>query len=135
MKGTRETAIAVAQLSLKNARQLAPTHEMSGWLRQQLARLHYAMITGRLTSCGHAGLAVAGGFVELWAPVRVYCLACYTPALIPGSDEDKTCDRCGALDPEGVHQGAFIGGTEHRPITVMYGLCGACNDKEVGTDG
>lgn len=129
---TFDRAAAVAQLAMKGAQSMPPNCEMSAWLRQQLARLHCAMITGRLRSCGHASLAVAGGFVELWAPVRVYCGLCFRPALVPESDEDRTCDRCGVVSETGVHRGAFIGGSGDRPVTVMYRLCDACHAKEVG---
>lgn len=54
-------------------------------------------------------------------PTSLRCIPC-TAALRPNRTEDRTCDRCRSVEPDGVHPGVV----QHGPILMSYGLCESC---------
>jgi len=105
-------------------------HEPSFWLRTRLARIDTAAINGRLSTCGHVkagNLAASPGILALWAPERLWCVACAPAALRLVGPANHECDRCHAhSDPIQV---CTIAG---RYAVVVFGLCADCSHREVG---
>ncbi len=89
--------------------------EASAWMRGTVARRLRQIAARRLHLDGHTTVVAPLG----------------RPAA-PGSDDDRSCDRCGSFTPIGelFHPIAV------RPkpwLTLIGGLCGVCADKEVAS--
>ncbi|MGI5164473.1 hypothetical protein ACQEU3_08980 [Spirillospora sp. CA-253888] len=90
------------------------------WLREHLAALLLALVTGTAELCPHLTAAPAVAHAALWAPGRLVCTGCL-PALRPDPAEDHTCDRCrrpaDAIGSAALHAG---------PLVIVFGLCPPC---------
>ncbi len=87
--------------------------ELSAWFRQTVA--------ARLATIDALGLPDA---IAVVVPLS-------GTTTIPGSDDDRTCDRCGAYVPD--DQQFHFTYLRPRPnVTVFGGLCTGCRDRERG---
>ncbi|MCU1590249.1 MAG: hypothetical protein JWP11_1505 [Frankiales bacterium] len=61
-------------------------------------------------------------------PESVRCVPCseVQGLAVRGTVEDRTCDGCGGVDPDGVYPGVFSTG----PLLVSFGLCDDCRQSE-----
>ncbi len=62
-------------------------------------------------------------------PATLRCVPCAEQhgRSIHGTLEDRTCDACGHVDPDGV----FAGATAAGPLLLSFGLCQSCRDGQM----
>ena len=90
-----------------------PRAEQSAWLRGTVARRLRQIEAMRLDLDGHTSMVAPLG----------------RPAT-PGSDDDRSCDRCGAFTPIG--EPFYPVAVRPTPwLALVAGLCGGCADTEV----
>ncbi|MFY1703930.1 hypothetical protein ACN28G_19710 [Micromonospora sp. WMMA1923] len=122
-------AAAARHAGADHIRAAAPA-DIPDWVRLPLLDTVTAWAAGQAATCRHQPtpgrpqpvLAAA------WRPRLVVCAACtHLTALAPGSDPDRTCDRCGRIcagveHGDGIHPGIVQLG----PLVYQYGTCGDC---------
>jgi hypothetical protein len=83
-----------------------------------------ARLRERRDVCAHLASGPVLAVAAAWAPAVWRCPACFPEIDGParGSVEDRTCDRCRAVDTEGTHpMAARLGG-----LLFVAGVCGRC---------
>lgn len=124
----------------------AVLHEQPGRIfRAMISRMRQRAITGQATLCPHLSwTAPQPAFWCAWAPGRIRCAACAHQAnlRVRGTLEDRRCDHCRttgpAIHPDMAQLPAVVVDLPPfpagcvPPVTLMFGLCPACQlaDKE-----
>jgi hypothetical protein len=108
-----------------------------------IRRLQQRAISGQLTLCPHLSYtAPEPAFWCAWAPGRLRCAACAEAAhkRIRGTREDRCCDHCRRTAPS-IHADmcqlpAIVVDLPPwaakcvPPVTLMFGLCPACQQAD-----
>lgn len=108
-------------------------------LQALIHRMQDRALTGQLTLCPHLSYtAPAPAVWTAWAPGRIRCAPCaaVTAKRIRGTREDRRCDHCRKVVPA-IHQcmaqlpPVVVDLPPYPPrcvppVSVMFGLCPAC---------
>lgn len=78
--------------------------------------------------CPHVKASPVATMVAMWEPDKMVCIRCFAEGEKLTGDADLTCDECGTVDPEGVHQHVIKIG----PFTIVGGLCTPCQSRDKG---
>ena len=122
-----------AEFSIPPGFTLILNHEPSLWLRSAVRSVGEQWAK-HATACPHAVSSVDVA-TAVWAPDRIACPACAGDLLAAHGVEDRTCDRCRAvvapIYPMAAVTPTLAGLFGPVRVTIMYGLCGACKQREV----
>lgn len=101
-------------------------HEPTLWLSTRLRVLHSDIVAGNITHCGHLATRGVLAIAAFWRPFLAVCPDCSDRLALAGA-QDRTCDRCGHHDADGVYLSAVRPGPG---LLVLLGLCETCQRKE-----
>ena len=140
---SRDATEVLAAMADAGAGQLCQTRQ-AGPAAEIVTQFAAKAAAGRLTFCPH--LPTHGPAPAQWVPYRpgrLRCAACLAAAArsMRGTREDATCDRCRRYRPGSIYPSSlllppvvvdapgFLAAT--GPVTVHYGLCGACHAEQL----
>lgn len=101
--------------------------EVPDWIRLGLLRELVGWCHARGSTCMHSPRAQAPQPVlaAAWRPGLVICMHCPHLLRANSREQDRTCDGCGWIAPEGsraIHPGQ----TQAGPFCYVYGMCQGC---------
>jgi hypothetical protein len=106
-------------------------HEASWWLRAQLDALPARWQSTGVRICAHLRPGRGTGITALYRPDLLTCPdRCADLFKLEGS-ADFQCDRCHVVS-DGIAGVVYDTELDGMQILVMFGLCRACEVKEVG---
>ncbi|MBP2370692.1 hypothetical protein [Pseudonocardia parietis] len=115
--------------ALGGTRSTARPGAIPAWIRLPLLTTFVRWTLGYADTCLHDPNPRRPQLVysTAWRPDLVTCMTCAGLHLLrPGSDADRTCDRCGRITAGTDHDGIVPGAVTYGPLAFSWGACTDC---------